>query len=300
MVQGSSRDSFLANLEVLNRQVATDQERMNSGLRVNRASDDPSAVADILRLNTQIAASDRMQQDLGRVKSEVDSAENAMQSAISLLEKAISDASEGATTTNASRRPILAKEIQSILEQMVSLSRTTSDGRYVFSGDNDQTALYQMDGATVKQAATATNTRLVSGPGGATLSVSKTASELFDARDANGDATSENVFNAIQKLQTALENNDESGIDAASDLLHSALTGLNNNLAFYGTAQNRVQAATDLAAKYEAQWKVEQSDRRDADMASTIVDSQTAQLHLQAAMQMEGQRPKTSLFDYLK
>ncbi len=289
MVQGSSRDAFLANLELLNRQLNSDQERISSGLRVNRASDDPAAVSDILRLNTQIASSERMQQDLGRVKAEVDSAENAMQGALTLIESAITVASQGATTTSAGKRPTLALQAQGLLEQLVSLSRTTSDGRYVFSGDSDQQPAYALVDGKAEQLLTPANTRVVKGPGGAELSVTKTAPELFSA-----------AFTALQDLKTALDNNDESGIAAASESLHSAFDSLNNNLAFYGTAQNRVSSATDLASKYEAQWKVELSDKRDADVAGTIVDMQTAQLHLQAALQVEGQRPKTSLFDYLK
>ncbi|MCX6619800.1 MAG: hypothetical protein NTY38_01715, partial [Acidobacteria bacterium] len=188
----------------MNRQLNTDQERISTGLRVNRASDDPTAVTDILRLNTQIASSERMQQDLGRVKAEVDTAENAMQAVVKLMERAITVASQGATSTSADKRPTLALEAKGLLEQLVSLSRTTADGRYVFSGDNDQQPSYALVDGKVQQLTAVTNTRVVPGPGGAELSVTKTAAELFDERDAAGDPAAGNVFTALQKLHTAL------------------------------------------------------------------------------------------------
>ena len=45
-------------------------------------------------------------------------------------------AAQGATfTLDATGRQSLAGEVQSLLEQMVAISRTTVQGRYIFGGD---------------------------------------------------------------------------------------------------------------------------------------------------------------------
>ena len=49
--------------------------------------------------------------------------------------------------------------------------------------------------------------------------VSRTAHDVFDARDAFGDMTEENVFNAVYQLTLALENDNRDEVQAASALL---------------------------------------------------------------------------------
>ena len=43
---------------------------------------------------------------------------------------------------------------------------------------------------------------------GTQIAVAKTAQQIFDARDANGNPTSGSVFAAVNSLATALQNDD--------------------------------------------------------------------------------------------
>ena len=58
MIQNSDSvgQQFLANLQTLQQQMASTQAQVSSGYRVNQVSDDPGSVADILELESNLAA----------------------------------------------------------------------------------------------------------------------------------------------------------------------------------------------------------------------------------------------------
>src|ERR1019366_340688 len=115
---------------------------------------------------------------------------------------------------------------------------------------------YQLDSTQtngVKQLISAPSTRVITDATGTAISVAKTAQQIFDAQNPDGSDASGNVFAAVNSLLTALNNNDQAGIAQAASTLQSAGAYLNRQLAFYGEAQDRIAAATDLAQKFQTQ-----------------------------------------------
>ena len=87
-------------------------------------------------------------------------------------------------------------------------------------------------------------TRVIQDANGTSIAVAKTAQEIFDPQNTDGTPATGNTFAAINSLLTALQNNDTAGVAAAVTSLQSAGTYLNNQLAFYGEAENQVSTAT--------------------------------------------------------
>jgi flagellar hook-associated protein 3 FlgL len=108
------------------------------------------------------------------------------------------------------------------------------------------------------------------------------------------------VFAAMQALATALTNNDTAGIAAASDSLQSADTYLNDQLAFYGEVENRVQGATDLAQKFQTQQETELSQLQDTDIPTAATEITQLETQEQATMQSEASVSQMkNLFSFL-
>jgi flagellar hook-associated protein 3 FlgL len=147
---------------------------------------------------------------------------------------------------------------------------------------------------------TPSNTRVIENPAGGTFAVSMTAQQIFDDRNPDGSMAADNVFHAIDSLRTALLNNDQTGITNATVSLRTASDHLNQCLAFYGTTQNRIQAATTFAANYDIQLKTQISQIEDADVTAASLELSQGTTHIQAAFQMEANIPRTTLFDFLK
>ena len=92
-------------------------------------------------------------------------------------------------------------------------------GRYVFGGDQDATPPYDVDLTAANGVARLTNapaTRRVEDASGGSFAVTKSAQEIFDARNADDTLASDNVFAALNSLRTGLLANDTTQITAAS------------------------------------------------------------------------------------
>ncbi len=298
------RERFLANFAVLTRRMANTQEQLSSGLRINKASDDPAALGDVLQLQSDIGRATQVAANLNIVKGEVDTSAAALGDAVSLMDQVRSLAAQGANgTQNAATRTTLAGQVEQILGELVNTSRTTFGGQYVFSGDNSNSPSYELNLANpngVNRLATPSSTRLIQDTSGVVFAVSKTAEEIFDHRNPNDSLASDNVFAAVNALRVALANNDAAAISSSLDTLRNAQDYLSGQLAFYGSVQNRVASALDVAQKFQLQSEAALSQERDTDIAAATTALASEQLSQQAALQAEANMPRGSLFDYLK
>ena len=295
--------AFLVNIERVQQQVADATQQVSSGRRVNVASDAPDEVDAILQLRADIARNSQIKSNLGLAKADADAADAALTSASQLMDRAITLGSQGATfTLDASGRQSIAAEVQSLQDQMLAISRTTVQGRYIFSGDSDNSPAYASDPSAatgVDRLLTAPATQRVEDPSGGSFAVGKTAQDIFDHRNDDDSLASDNVFAALNNLRTALENNDTDGITVAVGALHDASDHLNASQAFYGSVQNRIADATNYADQYDVQLQTELSQKQDADVAQEAMLMSQGNIQLEAAFQMQAKMPHTSLFDFL-
>jgi flagellar hook-associated protein 3 FlgL len=294
---------FLANLETLDQSMATTQEQLSSGTTINKPSDNPAELGDVLQLESELGQANQVSANLGIVSGEVNTAESALETATQLMSQAQSVGAQGATgTASASTRADLSQQAEDILSQMVSISQTQFNGSYVFSGDQDTQPSYQLDLSSptgVDQLITTTATRQIQDVTGVTFADAKTAQQIFDDRNPDGTPAADNVFAAVNSLRLALANNDQTGITNALASLQSASDYLSQQLSFYGGVQNQITNATDVAQKFQLQYQTELGNLKDTNVASAAVSLSEEQASLQAATQAEASMPRTTLFDFL-
>lgn len=277
------------------------QQQVSSGLRISRASDNPQIVSDLFQMRSDLAHVTQVANNMNSVKGEVDTADAGLQNAVQLMEQAGVLAIQGSSTTmTASTRATLAQQVDGILQQMVTVSRTQVNGTYIFGGDQTSTPPYEFDSTGVKQLTSAPATRLIQDSSGLTFAVSKTAQELFDVRDSSGNATPNNVFASLQALKSALLANDPTAIQTAAATINSAHDYLNSQASFYGAVQNRVATALDLAHKFETQDQTRLSSAQDADIAAAALQITQDTAHINASLASAAKQITTSLFDFLK
>jgi len=295
---------YLADLSRTETQLQQAEGQISSGYRIQQPSDDPAAVAEILQTQAAIANNQQIQTNLSSVSSEVNTADSALQTAVQAVENAISLAAQGASSTvSAETRTTLAQQISGLQQTLVGIAQTSVNGRYIFSGDQDSQAPYKLDPTQpegVQQLVTSSSTRLIQSVDGTSFAVAKTAQQIFDAQNPDGTPAAGNVFAAMQALQTALTNNDTAGIATASDSLKSADSYLNDQLAFYGEVENRVQGATTLAQKFQTQQQTELSSLQDTDIPTTATVISRLQVQQQASMSVEANVAQMkNLFSFL-
>lgn len=306
MVSGlsASNQQFLASLDLLQSNLNQTDEELSSGLRVNQASDAPQSIQDIFETRAALGQANTSAQNLTTIQGQVQTASDAVQSAIQLINQAVSLGSEGASSNaSATTQLSLASQIQGLQAQLVAIANTEVGGVYVFSGDLNGSAPYQVDTSSptgVTQLVTPQQSTLqIAGPTGVTFQVSMTAQDLFDQQDANGSPTSNNAFAALTNLAQALQSGDSSTITQATDALQGAADYVNSQTGFYGAAEDNVSSALDLAQKFQTQDQTQLDGLQNADMATLAVQSTQETTALDAAMSAEAHKPTTSLFDYL-
>jgi flagellar hook-associated protein 3 FlgL len=295
---------YLANLNQTETQLQQATAQLSSGIAVEQPSDNPAAISEILQTETAISNNKQIQSNLTNVSTEVDTADSALQTAVQAVQSAISLAAQGASSTvSADTRATLAQQVAGIQQTLVGIAQTTVNGSYIFSGDQDTQPPYQLDPSQpegVLQLVTDSSTRTIQSVDGTSFAVALTAQQIFDAKNPDGTPASGNVFAAIQNLETALTNNDTAGITAASDSLQSASSYLNDQLAFYGEVENRVQEATDLAQKFQTQQQTELSNLQDTNVAATATELSQLQVQQEASMSAEANiEQMKNLFSYL-
>ena len=300
---------FLANVDHIQQNLARANQEVSSGLRISAPSDDPDQVAPLLQLRADMAQNTQIQSNLVLAQTDATSADNVLTSAIQLMDKARTLATQATDVSLGSAdRASIGGEIQSLQQQMVDFSNTQVQGRYIFSGDQDQIPAYETNtgvdtlGNGVTQLSTSPSTRQVQDPAGGSFPVSQTAQNIFDARNADGSIASDNVFASLDALQTAITNatgSDTSGIQATIGNLQAASAQLNSAQGFYGNVEDRIQAAQTYAASRSTQLQTQIGNIQDADVASEALQLSQDNTQLSAAFQAQARMPTKSLFDYM-
>jgi len=294
---------FLSDLQKMTLEQNTLSEQLSSGLRVNSVSDDPGAVPQIMQMQAQIDRLQQTQTNLNSVLPELQIGDTALQQAMSNVESAVSIASKASSSqTTPASMTALATQVQGILANLVKLSNTTSNGRYIFSGDLDQQPLYALDPTQptgVQQLATATSTRAITDSTGTTIWVSKMSSEIFDNRNSGGTPASDNVFAAVNTLLTALQAGSSAGALASIANLQAADGHLNQELGYYGIGQNRITDTLSTESQTLVSIKTNLSSLRDVDMATAAVQMSQLQVQQQAALSSRAKIGGMNLFDFL-
>jgi flagellar hook-associated protein 3 FlgL len=299
----AANEQFITSVDNMQTALNSAESQLSSGYRVNQASDAPAEVGDIFVARAALSSENQTIQNLKIVQANVNTADSAVQTAVQLLQNAMTLGSEGASSTvTQSQQNALATQVQSVLSQLVGISATQVNGVYIFSGDASGSAPYQLDPTSptgVDQLVTAQATALTADPTGITFQTSMTAQQLFDAQDTPGNPTPQNAFAALNNLQLALQSGNVTNITAAISNVQTAGDYLNQQLGFYGAAENRITSAIDLAQKFQVQTQTQLSNLQDTDMTSIAVQVTQDTTALNAAMAAEGKRPTSTLFDYL-
>lgn len=294
---------FLAGVQNLQARITTTQKQISSGFRIQDASDSPSQAADVVGLGTAVSSLEHYLTNLGRVTAETTSADTALSTAITLINRARQLAVQAAnSTTTASERQSIADAVKNIQQQLVGLSNTSVEGRYIFGGDQDQSQPYQYDAASargVDKLTTQTASRVIQDTSGLTVFSAQTAAVIFDAQDSLGAPTSGNVFVALQSLVNSLNANDQAGTATALTQLQAGADWLNQQQAGYGAAASRLTDETNLSNNVLTSLRTRLSEIRDTDVVQAATDLSLETIAQSAAFAAQASVPRKSLFDYL-
>ena len=149
MISGlsASNDQFLASLNILQSNLSQADEQLSSGLQ-RQPGFGCSAIHSGYFRNPRRTWPGQYKpaQNLTTIQGQVQAADSAVQSAIQLLNQAVSLGTQGASNGHSTRYAAeLATQVQGLEAQLVAISNTEVGGVYVFSGDASGSPPYQVD-----------------------------------------------------------------------------------------------------------------------------------------------------------
>jgi flagellar hook-associated protein 3 FlgL len=271
--------------------------QLTTGRRVNVASDDPAAAARQVGLAAQADSCDQFLRSISSVSSELQTADSALSSAVTALQRAVTLGVEGANGTLSQQdRGALATEVQSISQQVLGIANLAYNGKYVFAGTADSQPPYVADASAPGGVAYQGNNSVnqVEVEAGQTLAANQPGSRLFSAAGAN-------VFQALSDLASALQSSSSTSTDIsnATEEVRTAYNQMNAGRVFYGSTQDQLISSQSFLNSEKIQLTQQTSDTVGVDMNQAATNLANAEAARNAALQAAASVGNLSLLDYL-
>ncbi len=285
---------LLSALAQTQSQINRDLAQTASGSSVSTPSDDPAAAAMLVRNAGQMAEADQFLKSAGNVSGAMQTADAALNSVITALNRAIGLGTQGASgTVNSSNRIAIATEVQGIQSQLLSVANLSYQGNFIFAGTATQNAPY------VEDAASTSGVRYV---GNSNTNAVTVGNHLTVAANLPGDqifsSGGKDMFQAIQDLITGLQTG--TNIDGAVNAVSAAYDHINARRVFYGNVMNQLNSQERFLNSERTQLAQQQNTIGGADLSKVLSDLVNAQTSREATLEAIGRTQQNNLFDYIK
>jgi len=303
-------DSAINNLQKRQQALSSSQEQLTSGLRVQRASDDPAAAARAERARAAGARADGEQRALDASRNAMQMTESTLGNAGELVQQAreLLLSAGNATQTDADRH-IIAGSLRGLRNDLFALSNRSDgsgggSGRYLFGGQGSDVPPLQDTPTGVVYVGTGGTQNVASGES-TPLAIDGQAAWLGTPDPANAGSTI-SVFSALDDIISALETPGQNSAQVAQTI-STGLTELDatgGTLSAWrsraGEALNRIDAIGGRLSGDKLDAERERSAAEDLDLVAAISDFQNRQTGYDAALKSYSIVQRLSLFDYIR
>ena len=266
------------------------QEKLSSGKKVLRPSDDPLSAMRAQQLHTSLNKTGQYQRNNTYAKSWLQTTEAALHQSSDLLirlkELAVSQSSD---QYNAEIRQGAAQEVESLRDQLLALANTKAGKRSVFAGHATDSPAFSPAG----QYAGSEGEIYLNIDEGMTLKLNVTGDEVFES------AEGKTIFQSLDDFVTALESNDTEGIRDVMEELETTFTRVNSSLSLMGSRANTLEKTRSINEEQTIIDTDQLGNVEEIDMIQTVVDMQSAQNAFQASLLASGQIGKLNLGQFI-
>ena len=279
-------DSVNYNLANISEKMNNAYEVATTGRRINDLSDDPVGLTQSLNIKSTLSNIEQMGRNINRGNSWLASSESALTRVQNIISdiKALCVQMVNASTGSA-QRASAGKNVQNMLEEIVSLANTDIAGSYIFSGSKTDTVPFSQDGTYNGN----DNPFTIKIGRNATVEVGSDGSVVF------GD-----IFDTFNNLKTALETDDIGGIQDAMNQLDNNFDGISAKISDVGSKMSRMEIKDKIFQDLSFANTERLSKIEDADIAEAIMNLKAMEFSYQAALASSAKVMTMTLVDYLK
>lgn len=283
-------NNTLRNLSNSYERLGKYQEQLSTGKKISRPSDDPVVAMKGMHYRTNLQEVEQYQRNLSEVFLWMDNSEAGIEQTNSALQRIRELVIQGKNGTLSDEdKQAVAKEIEQMKHDIVSVANTQVAGRYIFNG----TAVDQapVDGTTVPPTVTInTEEYQVEVSRGVRLTANVNASNIFN----NG------MFQTIQNVEDALNGTGTANFDQLLGELDDHLGTLNAERSELGARYNRLEMVENRLGQKEVIANRILSDNEDIDVERVITDLKIQESVHRAALGIGSRIIQPTLLDFLR
>ena len=288
-------DTMTKNLFRNEKRLLELQNKISSGKRINRPSDDPLGMKRVLDYRKLLAQIKQYKKNIAYGETWLKDTESVLGSVSDLLRRAKEIAVYQATgTSTAQTREIAAQEVKNLYDQIIQLANSKWKGNFIFAGyqtktnlppfsrDEDYNATYQGDTGKIE---------VIVGEGNK-VTINLHGQEVFSQEV--------DIFLTLKELKESLENNDPEMIGSLVEEIDKAFNQIDRYRAEVGARINRLESAENYWNNLKLNIEKALSDTEDADLTEVMTDLLSQQAVYQASLATTARIIQPSLIDFLR
>jgi flagellar hook-associated protein 3 FlgL len=298
-------DSAITQMNRQQSNVAEMQAKLATGKSLVKPSDDAEKATLIQRLNSAMQRQDVYELSLDRADSRIRMEETALASAQDMLQRIRQLSIQGnSDTLSSSDRIVIAKEISSLRDGLVSLANTEDEsGNYIFSGTAVKTPAFseRPDGIIAYQGNQ--NQISVDISEYRQVQINRPGDIVFNSverADADGDTEAVGFFKVINDFIDALNSGSDLALNQGLTEISSLTDDMALSLADVGSRLDALNGQRQILEDTRLRYQELLSNAEDLDYATAVTKLSAQILSLEAAQASFAKISQLNLFNYLR
>lgn len=313
MMNGISSSAVQLTPSVIGQQIATNlvndqvsiatlQQELSTGNMVNRPSDNPAQVGNIMQLNAALTRAGTYVSNASDGLGWLTTADSTMNEVISTLQQVrqtVLSVSSAKLTGTPGGLQALADQVVSAQQSLLNLSNTSYDNQAIFAGTGNTTTAFDSSGVYVGGGNPPTRTVAP----GVELAVAVTGDSVFGTGTSGLLSTTPGSLGVLAQIASDIRTGTPASLANAMgpDLqnLDSAITTVETQAAQLGAQYQRMQAMSQQATSSQASLNEELSGIQSVNLPQAITSLQMQNNSYQTALWAASQLIQPSLVQFL-
>jgi flagellar hook-associated protein 3 FlgL len=281
---------FNQNIQKNNQAIYSLQQQISTGNKYEKISENPLEAMKGLSQRTSLAQIEQYQKNAQDGMDRLTAADDELGNVTNVLQRIRElTVQAGSDTNNETDKKVVAVEIRALKEQLGTIANTTFNGRYLFSGMDQNTAPVK-DGVLQSVGQTAMNWDIGKG---VSVNVNVSAGSVFGFQ-----VDGKNLLETVENLAQTLEDGQNPGdllaaVDQQMDNVSIQRTTVGAYTNLLENASNKLDQANFLNAKML-------TETEGTDIAKAYMELSTHETALQASLASGARIMQQTLVDFLK
>jgi flagellar hook-associated protein 3 FlgL len=301
VTQNITTSNFISYINQHAENLLKTQQQIASQKRINKSSDDPIGMGQVLGYRTNLALTDQYQENIEQGMTRLEFNEVTLDLVSDLVGTARRLAENySGSTLSAAERQSAALQVKDLYDQVMQIANSKFNGNYIFSGHATNTVAFSRD-ADFNATYNGDDGKFrIMVSDNVEVSIAADGRNIFQ-NAANGGV---NIFDGLKNLIDGLENPDpvagSAQIEATVNVLQDGRDQINSRRSEYAPVLYRLQATDDYMTNLRPKVEEAMVTLEQADITKAVVELQNLELAYEATLATAARIIQPSLLDFLR